>query len=348
MTGAIPLLFFTSGCSEQGLANIVSDPVAPEEVGPQYVEQTFDQTASGKADFLFVVDNSGSMNDLQTVLVENARRFFAKFAQLGVNYHLGVITTDMDNPSQQGQLQAKYNFAYVTPNTQKKIDEQELVDTDGELLTTQTVFEALMDVGTDGAQEEMGFDAIEYALNEYQGEDEANEGFFRAEADLHVVGITDEDDFSVENDAEDIIEEFKVLHEEKPAYFHAVAEITAGRCVLYMGALYFEVAQTLGGQTASVCDDDWSGVLDKMELQNAGRKREFTLKKIPVVDTIEMAVYAEAGGELLYEPSVGDASYDMAEYLSETNSLRFKDARDVPPLGSLVWVRYEVESSSDF
>lgn len=54
------------------------------------------QGGRGKADFLFVIDNSGSMSDEQTAVSQAATEFGAAIQASGLDYMMGVITTDSD------------------------------------------------------------------------------------------------------------------------------------------------------------------------------------------------------------------------------------------------------------
>ena len=50
-----------------------------------------------KVDILFVVDDSGSMSNHQTNLSSNIGRFLeAFFGRVSIDYHIGVVSTDMD------------------------------------------------------------------------------------------------------------------------------------------------------------------------------------------------------------------------------------------------------------
>ncbi|MEC7947781.1 MAG: hypothetical protein VX265_09460, partial [Myxococcota bacterium] len=76
-------------------------------------EESFVQNTFESVDVLWVVDNSGSMSDdLQTVS-QNFASFIQVFIDLGLDYQMGVITTDMDDPGFSGRLVGPY----ITPAT---------------------------------------------------------------------------------------------------------------------------------------------------------------------------------------------------------------------------------------
>lgn len=55
------------------------------------------QAGSDKANFLFVVDNSGSMSDEQNALSQAAQDFIAMINNSGFDYSIGVIATSYDS-----------------------------------------------------------------------------------------------------------------------------------------------------------------------------------------------------------------------------------------------------------
>jgi hypothetical protein len=61
---------------------------------PENHSVSFVASARGGADFLFVVDNSGSMREEQASVRANALAFFDRLETIGVDFKLGVITSD--------------------------------------------------------------------------------------------------------------------------------------------------------------------------------------------------------------------------------------------------------------
>src|SRR5206468_506725 len=64
----------------------------------------FDQNSRPKSDVLFVIDNSGSMGDKQNALASNASNFMQIATQLNTDFHIAVVSTDMDNAHDQGRF----------------------------------------------------------------------------------------------------------------------------------------------------------------------------------------------------------------------------------------------------
>jgi predicted small lipoprotein YifL len=126
-------------------------------------------------DVLFVIDDSCSMENDQRALAENFQAFFGAFQANQVDFHLGVVTTDMDDPRRAGRLVAPY----LTPATP---------DLDAR-------FAAMVRPGILGSSIERGLLAAWSALDEPLASNE-NKGFLRADADLALVFLGDEDDQS--------------------------------------------------------------------------------------------------------------------------------------------------------
>ena len=175
---------------------------------------TFRQKESSKVDVLWVVDNSQSMTPIQGRLADRFVAFFAQLMDSQVDYHIGVVTTDV--PDEQGRLR-EYgedvnnperphgeplpncggNCRYISRNI--SCDNIERTNS----CHARKVFENMIHVGNTGANYEQGLMAAALALgltNDAEGTPVPvpveNEGFLRTDADLHVIFVSDEDDFS--------------------------------------------------------------------------------------------------------------------------------------------------------
>lgn len=124
-------------------------------------------------DVLFVIDDSCSMEDDQRQLGANLNSFFSTFKQAQVDFHVGVITTDMASPERQGRLVAPFVTAQTPDIT--------------------NAFEASVLVGTAGSGDERGLQALRAAIRPPLI-DTVNAGFIRPSADFAAVILADEDD----------------------------------------------------------------------------------------------------------------------------------------------------------
>lgn len=162
-------------------------------------------TSCKKIDFLFVIDNSGSMIDNQANLIANFQGFIDGIKGLVDfdDFHVGVITTDAywfnaGLCSAMGGLVSKTGGndssnkecgPWVNGNfmTQDEIDDPE------------TGFACAAQVGTQGAGSERPIQALVSSMAPFiNSEGQCNHGFFRDDSKLIVVIITDEEDISSE------------------------------------------------------------------------------------------------------------------------------------------------------
>lgn len=137
-----------------------------------------------KVDILFVVDNSGSMDAHQKNLAANVGRFIsAFFNRISIDYHIGVLSTDMDGGITGkccGRLIGSPLFIdKLTPGPEKDLA-------------------ARLILGTVGSGTERSFDPVIAALSPPL-DTTVNFGFLRPDAHLAVIFITDAEDQSKES-----------------------------------------------------------------------------------------------------------------------------------------------------
>jgi hypothetical protein len=161
---------------------------APSHWGCEYV------------DLLFVIDNSGSMDDEQVNLVNSVPSFISEIqTQLADadSYHVGVITTDAyefnEGCTQEGAMViatggSDSSHAVCGPYTEGFTYMTENDDLD-------VAFPCAAKVGTDGDGDERPMQTMQAALSpDMNGPGGCNEGFLRDDALLVIVIITDEED----------------------------------------------------------------------------------------------------------------------------------------------------------
>jgi hypothetical protein len=147
-------------------------------------------------DVLFVVDNSGSMEDNQEKLGDHIGGFVLRLASFGLGWrgglHVGVVTTDDYGANQPedcqsiGSLVTSTTFADCGP-----WGERRYVTDEDDVMSDVPCAAA---VGTNGANNEQPMMAIFEAIGGYHGRPGGcNEGFHRPESGLLLVLVTDED-----------------------------------------------------------------------------------------------------------------------------------------------------------
>jgi hypothetical protein len=331
------------GCQEYNLSD--GNPVTGS-ANPPPLEQPVNvdrivQVTERAVDVLWVIDNSCSMLEEQTGISANFESFINYFVGSGLDWHLGVVSTDMDDPQHSGRLRQAGGYKFLTEDTVDPVN----------------LFGTMVNMGTNGSGTEKGRAAAYAGIGELS--DTHNADFYREDASLSVIVISDEEDQSKNNPVS--LEEFKswltnlksnvdmvnfssivclsdsdvggvpCRHEDNAGAFWANPTI---------GSEYVEVTDTVGGVLWDIRDSNWTQVLEELGMQAAGLKREFFLADIPVPQTISVWVQepAEDGGEIFY--------FDMGQdydYSPTRNSIKFHTF--VPTPLSEVFIEYELLSA---
>lgn len=320
-------VIFTPGDYLDYALNLVvssDDPAGDEQVtvtgtgveGATY-EEVFTQETYDKVDILWVVDNSGSMEDTVNLLRQNFSSFIQEFTALGLDYHMAAVTTDMVNPQHSGRIRGSVITA--------------------EMDASQAAMEFLasVDVGASGSSDEQGLAAVQAALSEPLLSNE-NAGFLRDDAALAVIVVSDENDSSPAN-ASQFTSWFRTLKTDPDRVrMHGFIglEVTFdffGCTVDSVAQKYKDVADATLGQTQHICLEDWSTAMTMMSLASAGLESTFSLSAIPS-NLADLYVYVD-GVEAPYGIITG-WTYD-----ADLNAIVFHGT-SVPLAGQTVTVSY--------
>jgi hypothetical protein len=262
---------------------------------------SFTVAAQSAADFLFVVDNSGSMSEEQTAVSDNATRFFTKLSNKGLDFKIGVITTDSSALAGTG------------------------------FTSTQADFESNILVGTSGSYLESGIYHAEEALS--AGGSVVLAGYPRTGATLSVIMLSDEEDqyTSYSNGVFNFTD--NVFIREGYKVFSIVSVPDSG-CYGDGGSAggssdYPTLSTNTGGAKGSICQSDYSATLDTI-IASGGQT--FTLTNTPVVKSLVVKVNGTTIAQKL-----GDNGY---LYLEKTKSITFYGTA-IPSAGDSVTVSYE-------
>jgi len=306
-------------------------------------EETFIQVAD-PTDILFVVDNSCSMQEEQNALMANFWSFMQVLMDSGLDYHIGVtVLDDWEGQQPIGELLGVPPF--IDEHTEDPLG----------------VFSATVAaIGTEGlGQCEVGLEASYRALSDPLASG-INAGFYRDEARLTVVIVSDEPDCSTSNDCDAITwpEYVPWLTAMKGAsgldkiFFAAIAGDLPEGCTSSWGNAepghgYWDVYSALGDDHASyfsICEHDWSPVMSELGQQAASMQTSFPLSRIPLPQSLE--VFVDPDGEEgpddefpIYEDETYTQPYAYL-YDPDTNALEF-DETTRPGLGARLRVTYE-------
>lgn len=207
---SLSALMFLAACSPESSDFISVEPweAPPETPIPQYdpiPEQQFNwitedggqsQTFNPQVDILFVTDNSESMKSAQENLSRNIDRFTAKLmSNQMIDYHIGVVSA-WDNSDRYAQMKKDSykigDLRFVKTSAGKPVNKRFISKSEKAHLAS-TLKIGIIPYNQGGPEIEEFFSPLAAAL-ENTGRGASNEGFFRPEAQLVVIFLTDADD----------------------------------------------------------------------------------------------------------------------------------------------------------
>ena len=293
-----------------------NDPVNPlvitEQVGDGDVEQWFSQTWQQEEipvlDVLWVIDNSGSMNQFQTSLSTNISSFMTAFAQTGADYNMAVITTD--------RWMISSILTPQTPNVEQALGN----------LVIQGTYGSGMEKGI-----EMSYRALSSSTSAGPGS-----AFYREDATLVVIYVSDEQDWSNPGWSH-YLSFFDGIKPTGQFVPYGVISDVPGGCQyttfnghvrsLQPGLGYWDLIDHYGGSWYSICATDWGVQLQDLAGEVTGRRMFGLEEPDPIVNTIDVYVNGQ--------------STSMWEYDEASNSVIFAEGH-VPDEGQTIQIDYAV------
>jgi len=318
------VVVLAAACQNETGLSISQRPVVdgiPGDLETPFRVDRITQVTIPKTDVLFVVDNSCSMEEEQVLLGTNFPTFLEWFQGSGLDYHIGVVSTDMNDPLHTGRLRSVNGQRWV----------QETTD------VPEAIFGGMAIMGTSGHHIEQGRAAAYTAVEVHR--DDANLGFIRQDAGLHIAVVSDEDDESGGSPVsrqEFVDYMLGARPTRRMVSFSSIVGPSFGcENALEPGSDYLAITQAVGGVEWSICTERWDGVLDQLGFTAVGLQREFFLTDIPVVNTLSVATEFE-GVFIVYEPE--EWTYD-----ERRNSITFVD--HMPEPGEVVTIEYRLLAS---
>ncbi|MGD1819814.1 MAG: hypothetical protein ACPKOI_08055 [Pleomorphochaeta sp.] len=211
------------------------------------------QSGNNLADFLFVIDNSGSMSDEQTAISSAASEFWSKMNSAGLDFKAGVITTDSQTLRGTGFTSDQNQF--------------------------------VMDVrpGTSGNSTERGIYFAETALRSIALGDSSNgsvvtAGFPRPGASLSVIIMSDEMSQYL-----GVFDPNNNLFIDRSYKVYSIIDI-------YSPGQYDDLSNSTGGIVASIKDiSQFPTIMTQIATDAGGATSSYVLTNTPISSTI--AVY---------------------------------------------------------
>jgi VanZ family protein len=352
---AVALVSMTAAaCDQVGRENgrvdvvpVVAPPhVSPVEVRPPSIERStvgrvrvtdppsadaaqidLYRQSSGVVDILWVIDDSGSMANERSRLVNNFSRFVQALKDLRVDFQMGVTAV---TPADRGRLRGMPSIVDVnTPNA-------------------VALFEANTTFPAGRAQWEQGLRMAQFALSTlHAGPGGPNAGFVRPNAALAIVVVTNEDDASF-GSPEYYARTFRSLKgpgNENLVTFNIIGGPVPNGCIAPDEAVFYgsrarasfrytEVATRTGGIIGSICDPSFDQTLLRLAQQLNTLKRVFAMTLLPVTSSLRVTVIDGNTATTIPRDDVRGWQYRV-----ETNSIAFLGPY-VPPPGSTVRIDY--------
>lgn len=321
-----PLLFSTS---------LVELSVPLHGEGSDSLDQTdtFFQREAEAVDVLFVIDNSGSMMDKQQAIAGAFDQFIRYATSQNIDYHIGTTTTGIKGSGggwapcpggvdggEAGRLFPAIGGRprYITRDTENAVD----------------VFRLNANVGVCHWWEE-GLEAAFRALSPPVVNsskvpatpipNDGNLGFYRPDARLSVIFVTDENDDS-SKDPGFYLDFFRNLKGPANAEKVTVHGVLGNDCTTAeSGTRYVPVIQGTGGKIESVCTSDWGRTVVSLAESTFGFRMRFPLSSTPVG-----GVTVRVNGQVV---SSGWTFH------TATNSVVFNQ-NSVPPAGARIDITY--------
>lgn len=294
----------------------------------------FLQQPTNMVDILWVVDNSNSMKDEQAEIAAKFAQFIGNIEDANADFHLGIISTDLEDPDQNGKLLGEPLY---------------LTNADDYL----ALFQQNILLGIGGATKEKGIDAAFTALSEPLISS-YNAGFRRPGATLSIIYVSDENDCTDRGslaaysdvaacydhadllvDISLLVRDYKTLQlaDERIVVSAIVGpEINAGCDGSAPGFRYLSMAEAFGGIQASICEADFSRIMSDLSLEVSGLQTSFQLSNAAVDGTIEVAVE----DQIVEEDEINGWTYDPDYWIV------YFHGDGVPPRDASITITYEV------
>jgi len=265
-------------------------------------------TYNNKVDIVWIVDNSSSMLKHQQNLSNQIPDLVTKLNSLKMDYHMAVVTTSMGGTSPDGGRFIG-SPKYVTAGTPDLVNN----------------LKNRMIVGEAGSNNERGLESMENALSSGYLANEGR-GFFRDDALLVVIALSDEDDKSaVSNPVSHYVNFLDGLKQPwvdgtRSWVFNFIGVLpTSTGCKTFndyaeVGWTFVDIAKESGGVQESICTANLSTAITNIRARIYQILTDFKLSKIPVVESIVVKI----NGVVIPRSSVNGW-----DYIPANNSIRF-------------------------
>ncbi len=275
---------------------------------------------NNEVDVLFVVDTSATMSAHQVDLSEQTPYFLEALIDTKLDFRIAVTTMDMRPAGERGQF---VGFPKVltahTPQLYRLLEDRI----------------ALM--GEGGGSVERGLEAMQTALEREAGL--ASSQFFRPDALLVLVFLTNEDDTSPALDYVALLDGLKppLPSGERSWVSHFIGVLPGGyNCAAFEGQYvpgykYLPLSQASGGVMENICTADLGVAVGSIRSRVIQYVTDIRLDRVPDLSTVRVKVNGQA---------VPKSSVNGWSYVSEFNLIRFHGSA-IPKADALVQIDFD-------
>ncbi|HMV68806.1 MAG TPA: hypothetical protein PKA64_18280 [Myxococcota bacterium] len=225
---------------------------------------------NASTDLLLVVDNSASATDGQERLAAQIAPLLTVLTTSGVPWHVGVVTTDTDDLSQNGKLQGADGYTWL----------------DGTVAAPLPILQDMVRVGGDGSSSSRGRRAAHRAITQpTAAHQRANAGFLQGGA-MHLLVLSNGVDASGSDPTSADFISLLQAWTGGPVSFSSLVGPAGGCADAESGSDYLAISAALGGTTASYCDADWGPALIEVANRATGVPDRYPLSGEPDPDTL--------------------------------------------------------------
>jgi hypothetical protein len=259
-------------CTEVGAD--LSNCFNPQPANLKNMSQSINVAVQSQVDILFVIDNSGSMQQEQQGMGDKINGFLNKIGNL--DWQIAVTTTDERATTPiTGDTSRPWSDGQFRPFDSNAGSQYILRHAQVDPADAQSKLAAAIQMGVAGSGNERGINSV-YRAVERAAAPSANRDFFRSNAKLAVVLISDEDECSTglsgcstnadKSKPENLLSLIQnQLGAAKGFTFNSIIKIPGdATCTTAAsaGSTYKTLSDLTGGVTASVCASDYSTPLN--------------------------------------------------------------------------------------
>ena len=266
-----------------------------EDVKYRSVSQSVPVTANTNVDILFVVDNSGSMAEEQVGIGNKINGFLDKIKNL--NWQIAVTTTDAAmNTLDDAKVSRPWGDGQFRPFDSVLGNQYILRSSQVSAANAQTMLSNAIQMGINGSGDERSINAT-YRAIQRAASPSVNKDFFRSDAKLAVIAISDEDEcstgsaactgtnpsYSVPANLMSLIS--SQFNGSKVFSFNSIIWIPGDKTCTTggnQGNTYQQLSNMTGGVIGSICSNDYTSPLAAIGNRVVNLVNEVTLTCKPV------------------------------------------------------------------